>query len=103
MLRQLPIFRRAVVRVLTNWLQASVAQRWIQLFVDHICEEFHLDYGFANSLEWQDGRLTGELLGEIVDGQRKAQLLQEIAAREGIVPEQVVAIMMVRMMYRCWR
>lgn len=63
-----------------------------QLFVDHICEEFDLDYGFANSLEWQDSRLTGELLGEIVDGQRKAQLLQKIAARESIVPEQVVAI-----------
>ena len=49
-------------------------------------------FPYSNSLEWQDGRLTGELLGEIVDGQRKAQLLQEIAAREGIVPEQVVAI-----------
>ena len=36
--------------------------------------------------------MTGELLGEIVDGQRKAQLLQKIAARESIVPEQVVAI-----------
>jgi phosphoserine phosphatase len=95
LLRQLPYTPgvRRLVRVLKQLgYKLALLSGGFQLFVDHICEEFHLDYGFANSLEWQDGRLTGELLGEIVDGQRKAQLLQEIAAREGIVPEQVVAI-----------
>ena len=95
LLRQLPYTPgvRRLVRVLKQLgYKLALLSGGFQLFVDHICEEFHLDYGFANSLEWQDGRLTGELLGEIVDGQRKAQLLQKIAAREGIVPEQVVAI-----------
>ena len=36
--------------------------------------------------------VTGNVVGEIVDGARKAALLEEIAAREGIRMEQVVAV-----------
>jgi phosphoserine phosphatase len=43
-------------------------------------------------LEFRDGKLTGVVTGEIVDGARKAELLREIAAREGIRLEQVIAV-----------
>lgn len=95
LLNQLPYTPgvRRLTRVLKQLgYKLALLSGGFQLFIDHICQEFDLDYGFANQLEWQNQRLTGELLGEIVDGRRKAQLLQEIAAREGIVPEQVVAI-----------
>ena len=46
----------------------------------------------ANRLEIRDGRLTGGFEGEIVDGRRKAELLREIAAREGIRLEQAIAV-----------
>ena len=51
-----------------------------------------LDYAFANRLRVRDGRFTGELEGPIVDAHRKAELLEWIAAREGLRLDQVVAI-----------
>ena len=39
-----------------------------------------------------DGKVTGEVVGTIVNGQRKAELLKEIADREGIVLDQVIAV-----------
>lgn len=51
-----------------------------------------VDYLFANTLDVRDGRVTGEVIPPIVDGARKAQLLREIAAREGLSMEQVIAV-----------
>ena len=51
-----------------------------------------IDYLCANELEIVDGRVSGQVQGEIVDGQRKAQLLAQIAKSEGIDLEQVIAV-----------
>ncbi|MCP1676890.1 phosphoserine phosphatase [Natronocella acetinitrilica] len=51
-----------------------------------------VDYVHANELEVVDGRVTGKVLGQIVDGERKAELLQEIARHEGLVLEQTIAV-----------
>lgn len=51
-----------------------------------------IDYVYANELEIKDGKLTGGVLGPIVNGQRKAQLLREIADQESIKLEQVIAV-----------
>ncbi|AHF02991.1 phosphoserine phosphatase [Marichromatium purpuratum 984] len=61
-------------------------------FAEHLQRRFGVDYVYANQLEFRDGRLTGEVAGEIVDGARKAELLRELAAREGIRLEQVIAV-----------
>lgn len=61
-------------------------------FAEHLQRRFGIDYVHANRLEFRDGTLTGEVSGEIVDGARKAELLREIAAREGIRLEQVIAV-----------
>lgn len=50
------------------------------------------DYVFTNELEVVDGSLSGRLATEIIDGQRKAELLKEVAEREGIPRIQVVAV-----------
>jgi len=50
------------------------------------------DYVFANRLEIADGKLTGRLLGEIVDGPRKAALLAMLATQEGLSLEQTIAV-----------
>jgi phosphoserine phosphatase len=55
-------------------------------------EKLGIDYVFANELDVMDGFLTGEVPGRIVDGTRKAELLVEIAGKEGIPLEQVVAV-----------
>lgn len=52
-----------------------------------------IDYVYANQLDVDaQGRLTGEVITPIVDGARKAAILQEIAAQEGISLEQVIAV-----------
>lgn len=53
---------------------------------------FGIDYVYANELEIKDGRVTGTVTGEIIDGARKAELLREIAAKENISLEQVIAV-----------
>jgi phosphoserine phosphatase len=50
------------------------------------------DYVFANQLEIADGKLTGRLLGQVVDGPRKAALLAMLAAQEGLSLEQTIAV-----------
>lgn len=63
----------------------------LALYVKH---ELGLDYAFANQLRVSnDGlTLTGETYGPIVDGIRKAELLDVIAQAESLTPEQVIAV-----------
>ena len=63
-----------------------------QYVARHLKSELGLDYVHANSVEVVDGVLTGEVLNDIVDAQRKADLLQEICIHEGIDLQQAVAI-----------
>jgi len=51
-----------------------------------------IDYVYANDLEIADGKVTGQVSGQIVDGERKAQLLRHIAEKENIDLEQVIAV-----------
>jgi phosphoserine phosphatase len=51
-----------------------------------------IDHAFANTLEIEGGKLTGRVLGPIINAQRKADLLSEVAGQHGIPLEQVVAI-----------
>ena len=51
-----------------------------------------MDYVYANQLEIVDGKLTGGYLGDIVDGNKKAEYLKEIAAKEGIDISQTIAV-----------
>ncbi|HJT69712.1 MAG TPA: phosphoserine phosphatase SerB [Terriglobales bacterium] len=51
-----------------------------------------IDYVFANDLQIVNGTLTGKLASEIVDGKKKAELLEFIARKENISLDQVVAV-----------
>lgn len=55
-------------------------------------QRFGFDYVYANELEIADGKLTGNYLGDIVDGQRKAELLRLLCQFEGINIAQAVAV-----------
>ena len=61
-------------------------------FGKRLQERLGINYVYANRLEVRDGRLTGRIEGEIVDGQRKAVLLKEIAESEGLLLEQTIAV-----------
>lgn len=59
---------------------------------EHLQRRLGIDYVYANELETKDGKVTGNVVGRIVDGQRKAELLREIAQKEGISLEQAIAV-----------
>ncbi len=61
-------------------------------FGNRLKKLFDVDYVYANELEIVDGKLTGNYLGDIVDGRRKAELLKLIAQVEKIDLEQVIAV-----------
>jgi phosphoserine phosphatase len=61
-------------------------------FGKYLQNKLGIDYVFANQLEIVDGKLTGNYVGDIVDGNKKAELLQNIAFKEDIHLAQTVAV-----------
>jgi phosphoserine phosphatase len=61
-------------------------------FAERLQKHLGIDYVYANTLLVKDGLVTGEVQLPIVDGQRKADLLRELAQREGISLEQTIAV-----------
>jgi phosphoserine phosphatase len=61
-------------------------------FARHLQERLGIDYVYANELDIVDGAVTGEIRGAIVDGARKAELLRQLAAEQGIDLQQVIAV-----------
>jgi phosphoserine phosphatase len=61
-------------------------------FGNYLKDKLGIDYVFANELDMEDGIVTGKVTGTVVDGARKAQLLREIAEKEGIRLEQTIAV-----------
>lgn len=60
---------------------------------NHIKEHLGLDYAYANTLGVDEQcRLDGTTLGYVVNGEKKAELLLEIAAKHGIDPKTAVAV-----------
>ncbi|MBD1554932.1 phosphoserine phosphatase SerB [Pseudomonas sp. C2L12B] len=61
-------------------------------FARQVQARLGIDYVFANELEVVDGKCTGVAIEPIVDAQRKADLLRELAAKEGVSLEQTIAV-----------
>jgi len=61
-------------------------------FAKQLQAKLGIDYVFANELEVVDGKVTGVAIEPIVDAQRKADLLKELAHKEGLRLEQTIAV-----------
>ncbi|WP_375235736.1 phosphoserine phosphatase SerB [Winogradskyella sp.] len=61
-------------------------------FGNYLKEKLDIDYVHANELEIIDGVLTGGYIGEIVDGNKKAEFLKTLAVKEGIDISQTIAV-----------
>ncbi|MDD4516547.1 phosphoserine phosphatase SerB [Massilibacteroides sp.] len=61
-------------------------------FGNYLKQKYNIDYVYANELEIEDGKLTGNYIGDIVDGKRKAELLRLIAQVENVDIRQTVAV-----------
>ncbi|UZJ43199.1 phosphoserine phosphatase SerB [Marinimicrobium sp. C6131] len=72
--------------------KTAILSGGFEYFGRFLQQRLGVDYVYANELEIVDGKVTGQVSGTVVDGARKAQLLKQLAEREGITPEQVIAV-----------
>jgi len=61
-------------------------------FTERLQTRLGLDYAHANMLEIVDGKLTGEVLGGIVDAEVKKQTVEHVCAALGISPSQAIVM-----------
>ncbi len=61
-------------------------------FGEYLQKKLGLDYVFANVLEIEDGKVTGNITGDIIDGPKKAEILKTIARVENISLQQTIAL-----------
>lgn len=92
----LPIMEGAsrALRILKKYgYKIAILSGGFTYFGNYLKQKFGIDYVYANELEVDDdGKLTGNYVGDIVDGQRKAELLRLIAKFENLDLQQVIAV-----------
>ncbi|MCP9186020.1 phosphoserine phosphatase SerB, partial [Acinetobacter baumannii] len=84
---------RTTVRTLNRmgYRTAVVSGGFIQVLED-LAADLQLDYVRANTLEIVDGKLTGRVIGKVVDRKAKEEFLREFAADSGLRMSQTVAV-----------
>lgn len=93
--RNLPLTEGAarVVKTLKRYgYKVAILSGGFTYFGRHLQTKLGIDYVYANELEIVDGKLTGNYIGEIVDGNMKAELLKKLAFKEDIHLDQVIAV-----------
>lgn len=61
-------------------------------FTGRIQSELGLDYQFSNTLVVRDGKLTGEVSGEMIDAEGKARKVREVCAQLGVPTSAAIAV-----------
>ncbi|WP_278182635.1 phosphoserine phosphatase [Vibrio misgurnus] len=72
--------------------KVAIASGGFTYFSDHLKAELSLDYAKSNQLEIIDGKLTGQVLGEVVGAQTKADILRALALQYDIEMHNTVAV-----------
>jgi len=72
--------------------KTAILSGGFQYFAEFLQEKLDIDEVHANILDVENGVVTGEVKGHIVDGARKAYLLTELVGKMGISPEQAIAV-----------
>lgn len=73
-------------------IKTMVVSGGFTFFADHVKKTLGLDYAVSNTLEIVDGKLTGQIVGDIVDAQRKADELIKLRDQLGLAAAQTIAI-----------
>ena len=84
--------RRLIDTLKSYGFKTAILSGGFTYFGHYLQKELGIDYVYANQLEIKEGVLTGNYLGEIVDGNKKAEYLKEISEKEGIDISQTIAV-----------
>lgn len=75
-----------------NNIKTMVVSGGFTFFAEHVQQLLGLDFAVSNTLEIIDGKLTGNIVGDIVDAERKAQELLKLRDNLGLKADQTIAI-----------
>lgn len=84
--------QRLVRTLKAQGYKTAILSGGFDYFGRYLQQQLGIDEVHANHLQIVDGQVTGEVQGAIVDGERKAFLLRELAQREGLSLQQVIAV-----------
>lgn len=84
--------QETIVELKNYGWKTAIASGGFTYFADYLKETLELDAAVSNQFEIIDGTLTGNVKGDIVHAQYKADTLQRLAREFGIAPENTVAI-----------
>lgn len=84
--------RRLIDTLKSYGFKTAILSGGFTYFGNYLQKELGIDYVYANQLEIKDGFLTGNYIGDIVNGEKKAEYLKEIAKKEGIHINQTIAV-----------
>lgn len=73
-------------------IKTMVVSGGFTFFANYVKDTLGLDYAVSNTLEIVDGKLTGDIVGDIVDAQRKADELIQLRDQLGLSASQTIAI-----------
>ncbi|CAM5188644.1 phosphoserine phosphatase [Alishewanella longhuensis] len=88
----MPGLEQLVAYLQQHGWRIAIASGGFTYFTEALKQQLNLDATFANQLEIIEGKLSGQVLGAIVDANRKALVVDELAARYQIASSQTVAI-----------
>lgn len=91
-LRLNPGAERLVATAKQHGLKTLLVSGGFTFFTERLRDRLGLDACHANVLEVANGKLTGRVLGDIVDASAKARHLEALAAELGATPDQIIAV-----------
>ncbi|GGY38921.1 phosphoserine phosphatase SerB [Pseudoduganella sp. SL102] len=91
-LRLSPGAERMLKAVQAAGLKTLLVSGGFTYFTDRLKPMLGLDFTRANQLEIVDGKLTGKVLGDIVDAEAKRATVEQVCATLGISPDQAIVM-----------
>ena len=91
-LRLAPGAERMIEGLKALGVRTSLVSGGFTFFTDRLCARLGLDYAFSNEPEIEDGRLTGRIVGPVLDAGGKAEKLRAVRNKLGLGSGQVIAI-----------
>ncbi|WP_246840646.1 phosphoserine phosphatase SerB [Lacimicrobium sp. SS2-24] len=88
----MPGLERLVTVLKQHGWKVALVSGGFTFFADYLKQRLGLDFARANELEIIDGKLSGQVQGDIVDGAVKASTLEQLAQRYGIEQQQTIAM-----------
>lgn len=83
---------RLITTLNTLGYKTAIISGGFSFFGRYLQNKLGIDYVYANELEIENGKVTGQVSGPIVDGNRKAELLEYLACEEQLSLHQVIAV-----------